>query len=142
MSAQRAKTHLLSTHPQVYMVSENFLQLDDLVHFTLREWQRMSTSPTEGEVERAKNQLKASLLLGLDGSTATAEDIGRQLVTAGKRKTPQEIEAALEEITPADIQRVAKKYLWDADIAIAATGQVEGLLDYNRIRADMSSMVW
>lgn len=141
MSAQRAKTYLL-THPQVYMVSENFLQLDDLVHFTLREWQRMSTSPTEGEVERAKNQLKASLLLGLDGSTATAEDIGRQLVTAGKRKTPQEIEAALEEITPADIQRVAKKYLWDADIAIAATGQVEGLLDYNRIRADMSSMVW
>ncbi|PWN30798.1 putative MAS1-mitochondrial processing peptidase beta chain precursor [Jaminaea rosea] len=126
----------------VYMVSENFGQLDDLVHFTLREWQRMSTSPTEGEVERAKNQLKASLLLGLDGSTATAEDIGRQLVTAGKRKTPQEIEAALEAITPADIQRVAKKYLWDADIAIAATGQVEGLLDYNRIRADMSSMVW
>jgi len=26
----------------------------DLVHFTLREWTRMSTAPTEGEVERAK----------------------------------------------------------------------------------------
>lgn len=126
----------------VYMVSENFLQLDDLVHFTLREWQRMSTAPTEGEVERAKNQLKASLLLGLDGTTATAEDIGRQLVTSGKRKTPQEIESALESITPADIQRVARKYLWDADLAIAATGQVEGLLDYNRIRADTASMIW
>ncbi|CAO1618690.1 unnamed protein product [Parajaminaea phylloscopi] len=126
----------------VYMVSENFLQLDDLVHFTLKEWQRMSTAPTEGEVERAKNQLKASLLLGLDGSTATAEDIGRQLVTSGKRKTPQEIESALESITPADIQRVAQKYLWDADIALAATGQVEGLLDYQRLRNDMSSMVW
>lgn len=126
----------------VYMVSENFLQLDDLVHFTLREWQRMSTAPTEGEVERAKNQLKASLLLGLDGSTATAEDIGRQLVTSGKRKTPQEIGSTLESITPADIQRVAQKYIWDSDIALAATGQVEGLLDYQRIRNDMSSMVW
>ncbi|CAO1629520.1 unnamed protein product [Sympodiomycopsis kandeliae] len=126
----------------VYMVSENFTQLDDLVHFTLREWQRMSTGPTEGEVERAKSQLKASLLLGLDSSTAIAEDIGRQLVTAGKRKTPQEIESALESITPEDIKRVAQKYLWDADIAIAAHGQVEGLLDYNRIRADMSSMIW
>lgn len=126
----------------VYMVSENFNQLDDLVHFTLREWQRMSTAPLEGEVERAKSQLKASLLLGLDGTTAIAEDIGRQMVTAGKRKTPQEIETALESVSPADIQRVAQKYLWDADIAIAATGQVEGLLDYQRIRADMSSMVW
>ncbi|SOV09468.1 probable MAS1 - mitochondrial processing peptidase beta chain precursor [Ustilago sp. UG-2017a] len=126
----------------VYMVSENFLQLDDLIHFTLREWQRMSTAPTEGEVERAKAQLKASLLLGLDGTTAIAEDIGRQLVTAGKRYTPQEIQSAIDSIGVADIQRVARTYLWDADFALAAHGQVEGILDYNRIRSDLSSMVW
>ncbi len=126
----------------VYMVSENFLQLDDLIHFTLREWQRMSTAPTEGEVERAKAQLKASLLLGLDGTTAIAEDIGRQLVTAGKRYTPQEIQAAIDSIGVQDIQRVARTYLWDADFALAAHGQVEGILDYNRIRSDLSSMIW
>ncbi|SPO31648.1 probable MAS1 - mitochondrial processing peptidase beta chain precursor [Ustilago trichophora] len=126
----------------VYMVSENFLQLDDLIHFTLREWQRMSTAPTEGEVERAKAQLKASLLLGLDGTTAIAEDIGRQLVTAGKRYTPHEIQAAIDSIGVQDIQRVARTYLWDADFALAAHGQVEGILDYNRIRSDLSSMVW
>lgn len=126
----------------VYMVSENFVQLDDLIHFTLREWQRMSTAPTEGEVERAKAQLKASLLLGLDGTTAIAEDIGRQLVTAGKRYTPQEIQAAIDSIGVQDIQRVARTYLWDADFALAAHGQVEGILDYNRIRSDLSSMIW
>lgn len=126
----------------VYMVSENLTNLDDLVHFTLREWQRMSTAPTEAEVERAKSQLKASLLLGLDGSTAIAEDIGRQLVTAGKRFSPAEIETAIEAITPKEIQRVAQTYLWDRDLAIAATGRVEGLLSYDRIRADMSSMIF
>ena len=95
----------------IYMVSENLTNLDDMVHFTLREWQRMSSAPTEGEVERAKSQLKASLLLGLDGTTAIAEDIGRQLVTSGKRYTPAEIEAAISAIGPKDIQRVAQKYL-------------------------------
>jgi hypothetical protein len=35
----------------------------------------MSLSPTSVEVERAKSQLKASLLLGLDGTTAVAEDV-------------------------------------------------------------------
>lgn len=69
------------------------MNLDDLTHFTLKEWQRMSTAPTEAEVDRAKAQLKASLLLGLDGTTAVAEDIGRQIVTSGKRLTPKEIEA-------------------------------------------------
>jgi len=126
----------------IYMVSENLTNLDDMVHFTLREWQRMSSAPTEGEVERAKSQLKASLLLGLDGTTAIAEDLGRQLVTSGKRYTPAEIEAAISAIGPKDIQRVAQKYLWDADIAIAAHGRVEGLLSYDRIRADMSSMIY
>lgn len=118
----------------IYLVTENLMNLDDVCHFVLREWQRMSTAPTEGEVERAKSQLKASMLLGLDGTTAIAEDIGRQLVTAGKRFSPQEIETAIEAVTPKEIQRVAQKYLWDADLAIAATGRVEGLLSYDRIR--------
>ncbi|QRV77787.1 QCR1 core subunit of the ubiquinol-cytochrome C reductase complex protein [Ceratobasidium sp. AG-Ba] len=126
----------------IYLVSENLVNLDDLVHFTLREWTRMSISPTDAEVERAKSQLKASLLLGLDGTTAIAEDIGRQLVTAGRRFTPRQIESAVNAVTTDEIKRVASKYLWDRDIAIAALGRIEGLLDYNRIRSDMSSMIF
>lgn len=126
----------------IYLVSENLMNLDDLTHFTLREWTRMSTAPTSVEVERAKGQLKAGLLLGLDGSTASAEDIGRQLVTSGCRLTPRDIETAIDAVSVEDIKRVAQKYLWDKDIALAAVGSIEGLLDYNRIRADMSSMVY
>ena len=126
----------------IYMVSENLTNLDDMLHFTLKEWQRASTGPAPAEVERAKAQLKASLLLGLDGSTAIAEDIGRQLVTTGKRFTPQEIQTSIDAVTPGEIQRVAQKYLWDQDIAIAATGRTEGLMDYNRIRADMATLLY
>ncbi|KAL8293350.1 hypothetical protein RQP46_000051 [Phenoliferia psychrophenolica] len=126
----------------IYLVSENVMNLDDLTHFTMKEWQRMSTAPTEQEVERAKAQLKASLLLGLDGTTATAEDIGRQIVTSGKRMTPAEIENAIDSVNVAEIQRVAQRYLWDRDIAVAATGQIEALFDYSRMRAGMASLLW
>jgi processing peptidase subunit beta len=92
------------------------------------------------QVSRAKAQLKASLLLGLDGTTAVAEDIGRQLVTTGRRNTPKEIEAAVDAVSTADVMRCAKKYLWDKDIAVAAVGRVEGLLDYSRcVRLDPCS---
>ena len=101
----------------IYLVSENLMNLDDLTHFTMKEWQRMSTAPTESEVERAKAQLKASLLLGLDGTTAVAEDIGRQIVTSGKRMTPAEIEAAIDKVDTTEIQRVAQRYLWDKDVS-------------------------
>jgi processing peptidase subunit beta len=102
----------------IYLVTENLHNIDDLVHFTLKEWTRMSTGPTITEVERAKSQLKASLLLSLDGFTAIAEDIGRQLVTTGRRYTPKQIENAVNAVSVEDIQRVAQKHLWDKDVRL------------------------
>ena len=101
----------------VYLVTENLMNIDDLVHFTLKEWTRMSIGPQDSEVERAKSQLKASLLLTLDGTTAIAEDIGRQLVTTGRRMTPKQIEFAVDSVTSDDVKRVAQKYLWDKDVS-------------------------
>jgi processing peptidase subunit beta len=97
----------------IYMVSENLMNLDDLTHFTMKEWTRMALAPTSAEVERAKSQLKASLLLGLDGTTAIAEDIGRQIITTGKRFTPKEIERNVNAVSVEDIKRVANQYIWD-----------------------------
>lgn len=122
----------------IYMVSENTTRLDDLVHFTLREWSRLSYNVTEAEVERAKAQLKASILLSLDGTTAVAEDIGRQIITSGRRMGPEEIERVVSAITEKDIMDFAQRKLWDQDVAISAVGNISGLLDYQRIRNDMS----
>ncbi|KAK4167263.1 Metalloenzyme, LuxS/M16 peptidase-like protein [Cladorrhinum sp. PSN259] len=122
----------------IYMVTDKLTQIDDLVHFALREWSRLSGNVTEAEVERAKAQLKASILLSLDGTTAVAEDIGRQIVTTGRRMTPGEIERIIDNITEKDVMEFANKKLWDQDIAISAVGSIEGLFDYSRVRADMS----
>ncbi|KAK1235958.1 Mitochondrial-processing peptidase subunit beta [Marasmius sp. AFHP31] len=126
----------------IYLVSENLMGLDDTMKLTLKEWQRMSMAPTAVEVERAKSQLKAGLLLSLDGTTAIAEDIGRQLVTTGRRMSPKQLENAVDAVSVEDVKRVAQKYLWDKDFAMAALGSIDGLLDYNRIRSDMSSMLF
>ena len=83
---------------------------------------RLYTSVSEAEVERAKQQLKASLLLCLDGTTAVAEDVGRQLITTGKRLTPEDVDVTLSKITVDDIRRVAGEYLWDQDVAVVGLG--------------------
>ncbi|BFZ54634.1 Mitochondrial-processing peptidase subunit beta [Savitreella phatthalungensis] len=122
----------------IYLVTENLTNIDDLVHFTLKEWSRLSVSVADADVERAKAQLKASLLLGLDGTTQVAEDIGRQIATTGRRMSPFECDKNIAQVTAADVRRVAQRRIWDQDLAISAVGNIEGLLDYNRIRADMS----
>lgn len=125
----------------IYLVTPYVDRIDDLVHFTLREWSRLSNNVSNAEVERAKAQLKASLLLSLDGTTAVAEDIGRQIITTGRRLAPEEIERVVGAISEKDVMDFAKRKLWDRDIAISAVGSIEGLLDYNRVRNDMSRML-
>ncbi|KAA8629672.1 hypothetical protein SMACR_05811 [Sordaria macrospora] len=122
----------------IYLVSDKLDRVDDLVHFALREWTRLCSNVTEAEVERAKAQLKASILLSLDGTTAVAEDIGRQIVTTGRRMSPGEIERIIDAVSAKDVMDFANKKIWDQDIAISAVGSIEGLFDYARIRADMS----
>ncbi|RPA81597.1 hypothetical protein BJ508DRAFT_414668 [Ascobolus immersus RN42] len=122
----------------IYLVTDKLTKIDDLVHFALREWTRLAQSVSEAEVERAKAQLKASLLLSLDGTTSVAEDIGRQIVTTGRRMNPAEIERVLGAITGKDIVEFAQKRIWDQDIAVSAVGGIEGLFDYQRLRNDMS----
>ena len=122
----------------IYLVTDAVTRIDDLVHFTLREWSRLSYQVGEAEVERAKAQLKASILLSLDGTTSVAEDIGRQIITTGRRLSPEEVERVVGAITAQDVMNFARNKLWDRDIAISAVGQIEGLLDYSRVRGDMS----
>ncbi|KAB8446165.1 hypothetical protein FH972_025147 [Carpinus fangiana] len=112
----------------IYLVSDNVTRLDDLVHFTLREWSRLSYSVSPAEVERAKAQLKASILLSLDGTTAVAEDIGRQIVTTGRRMSPEEVERVVGSITEQDVMRFCRNKLWDRDIALSAIGKIVRLL--------------
>ncbi|RDA92936.1 hypothetical protein CP533_3855 [Ophiocordyceps camponoti-saundersi (nom. inval.)] len=121
----------------IYLVTDKLTRVDDLVHFAIREWMRLCTNVSEAEVERAKAQLKASLLLSLDGTTALAEDIGRQLITTGRRMAPGEIERKVDAITETDIMDFANRKLWDRDIAVSAVGSIEGLFDYQRLRNTM-----
>ncbi|KAJ3197460.1 55 kDa erythrocyte membrane protein [Entophlyctis luteolus] len=109
----------------IYAVSENRMHLDDLTHYIQQEWHRLCMSVTEAEVFRAKNQLKTSLLLSLDGSTPVAEDIGRQLLVYGKRMTPWEIDGLIESVTAQDVMRVATKYIYDKEVCVVGYGPVE-----------------
>ena len=122
----------------VYAVSENEMNLDVLIKAIQAEWHRLATNVSEGELFRAKNQLKTSLLLALDGTTPVAEDIGRQMLTYGKRLTPWEIDGLIEKVSVADVMRVAGEYIYDREVVLVGYGPVEALPDYNRMRSNMS----
>ncbi|KAI9098071.1 Metalloenzyme, LuxS/M16 peptidase-like protein [Phlyctochytrium arcticum] len=126
----------------VYAVTDNHRALDDLIHHVQQEWHRLAMNISEAEVFRAKNQLKTSLLLALDGTTPVAEDIGRQMLVYGKRLSPWEIDGLIEKVSAADVMKVAREYIYDREVCLVGYGPVESLPDYNRVRAAMSPIYY
>jgi processing peptidase subunit beta len=108
--------------------------LDDLAFAIMQEMSKLSYRVTEEDVIRARNQLKSSIQLHLDGSTAVVEDIGRQMLTYGRRIPIPELFARIDAVDASTVKRVANRFIFDQDVAIAAMGPIQGLPDYNWFR--------
>ncbi|CAF4696264.1 unnamed protein product, partial [Rotaria sp. Silwood2] len=98
---------------------------------------RIATACTDIEVERAKKLLKTNLLTTLDGSTPICEDIGRQLLSYGRRIPLHELNARIDAVDGKTVMTAMKQYVYNHCPAIAAVGPIEQLREYNRQRSRM-----
>ncbi|SCV04146.1 LANO_0G08438g1_1 [Lachancea nothofagi CBS 11611] len=111
-----------------------------IIEEVLKDWQRIKTGNiTDEEVKRAKAQLKASLLLSLDGSTAIVEDIGRQIVTTGKRLSPEQVFEQVDRITKDDIITWANYRLKEKPISIVAMGNTKTVPALSQIEKGLNA---
>lgn len=66
---------------------------------------------TEAEVAKAKRQLEVMLLNGLGTSHALAQRMATEVANFGRVRPLDERLAAMQKVTPEDVQRVARTYL-------------------------------
>jgi len=108
--------------------------LDDIVHSVLDAMIRPCFKVDSGELHRAKTALKVSMLSMLDGTTAEAEEIGRQMLAYGRRIPTVEMFARIDAVDEDAIKRIANNYFYDRELAVASIGPVHSLPDYNWMR--------
>ena len=84
------------------------------------------------EVDRAKAQLKVSLLVALESSSARAEQIARQHLAFGRVLDADEILRKIDAITVADARRVGAAMLASAP-TVSAVGPVKAVLTPDQI---------
>ena len=106
-----------------------------MLQLILEELRRIKAEPVgEDELERAKNQSKGNIVLGLESSSARMSNLARQQMYYGRFNTVDEIIADVDRITPADIQRVASDLLQSDKISLTLLGN---LGDLNITRDDL-----
>uniref|UniRef100_M3ZM28 Mitochondrial-processing peptidase subunit alpha n=2 Tax=Xiphophorus maculatus TaxID=8083 RepID=M3ZM28_XIPMA len=113
-------------------------QVREMVEIITREFIQMGGSAGEMELERAKTQLKSMLMMNLESRPVIFEDVGRQVLSTGKRKLPHELCDLISSVTASDIKRVTTKMLRSKP-AVAALGDLTELPTYEHIQAALSS---
>lgn len=97
----------------------------DLARLTVDEVKRAAEDMTETEVARAKAQLRAGLLMGLESPSAQAERIARVLAIWGRVMDPAEVAERLAAVTLSDVRDHAQRLIAQARPALALYGPVE-----------------
>lgn len=101
----------------------------ELVPVTLEELRRVQGDVTQDELDRAKAQLRASLLMSLESTGSRCEQLARQLQVHGRVIRTEETKAKIAAVTIADIQRVATRIFRGKPTlaAMGPAGHVPGL---------------
>ena len=78
--------------------------------------------PSEAELARSKAQLKAGLLMGLESSSARAEQMARQLLLFDRLIDTAELVERIESVTADDVRSLAGKLVGGARPSVAVVG--------------------
>lgn len=78
---------------------------------------------SDEDVTRAKNQMKAHLLMNSESQDTIFEDIGSQILTKGSYTSPGEVAAVVDSITKNDVLTVAKR-VFSGKPTLSAAGDV------------------
>ncbi|MBV9549162.1 MAG: insulinase family protein [Alphaproteobacteria bacterium] len=96
------------------------------------EMEAMAGNLSEAELARARAQLKASLLMGLERPAGRMEQIAGQLFALGRVQPPSEIIAQLDAIDLGAVKRYAGRVVETGKSAIAAIGPIARLENHER----------
>ena len=93
------------------------------------EFKNSISSITETEVERAKTQLKSSLLMGLENSTSRSERLARGLILWDKIVEVQETISKIDSVKLQDVRNFGSEMFHNSNPAMALYGKVIDALD-------------
>ncbi len=99
-------------------------EVGQLAEITIDEMKRAAQDMSEAEVNRARTQMKAGLLMGLESPSSRAERQARMLQIWGKVPPLEDTVAKIDAVTTDDVQAFGEDMISKAKSAMALYGPV------------------
>jgi len=113
-------------------------EIGDLTALTVDEMKRAADDMSQAEVARARTQIKAGMLMGLESASSRAERIARLLAIYGRVPDVDEAVARIDAVTTSEVRRFAQEVA-QARAALALYGPVAAAPRLEDLRARLSA---
>ena len=101
--------------------------VSEVVDLVAAELRAMKAAPMEAsELQRAKDHLKGSIVLGLESTSSRMSQLARSEMYFGRQIGVDETLAALDRVTAGDVQRVAADLFTTGNLAATVLGPAGG----------------
>lgn len=100
-------------------------QVPELTRVAMDELCRAGDGLSQAEIDRARTQMKAGMLMGLESASNRAERLARMIQIWNRVPTPDEVVARIDAVTPEKIRDFAANLATQAGSALALYGPVE-----------------
>ena len=107
-------------------------KVKELSEVIATEFKDSITTINETEVERAKTQLRSSLLMGLENSSSRSERLARGLIIWDKIVEVQETISKIDSVSLEDVRDFGVEMFHNSCPAMALYGKVKDALDVNQ----------
>lgn len=107
-------------------------KLPELIPVVCDEIKGLVGNMSKREIERAKAQLRASTLMGMESMMSRADQNAKSILQRGRVRSTSEILAHIDEVDLGSLERVAGK-IFSSKPTLAALGPLSQLEDYDRI---------
>ncbi len=102
--------------------------IEPTITATVAELRRLKNEPVSAaELQRNKDQLKTSLMLALESSSARMSALASQEMTWGKFLSADEVIEKINAVTAAEIQRLAVEVFQPEAMAVTVLGDIDGV---------------
>ncbi|MEL6914164.1 MAG: pitrilysin family protein [Pseudomonadota bacterium] len=102
-------------------------QLGELAEITVDELKRAADDMTAAEVARARAQMKAGMLMGLESPSSRAERLARMMAIWGRVPALDEMIQSIDSVTTGDIRDFAAKMAEEKRMAMAVYGPLKNV---------------
>ncbi len=109
-------------------VGTSLASASKVVQSVVSEFRKLKTEPVpEEELKRSKAQLKGSLMLSLESSTARMSNLARQEMYFDRFYDLDELIEKIEAVTADDLSGLANEFFKTESVAVTALGNLPGL---------------